>query len=1503
MVNRQNANVYFAIPIVSSPGRGMNFDFSLIYNSSFWGNSGSAWLPGADSNGYPAWGWSTTKFAGGSVSHQSAQSQCRYWDTIGTPHWAYQYTTQYYNFVYTDGSGAVHNFDIDYFSSATNCDYSPVGPYSATAEDGSGISYNPVGNALIFPDGTGLIGTSFADPNGNKISPSTTGSETDWTDTVGRIALKIIVNSSDTQYEYLDPTGAYQITDVKYQSYNIQTNFGCSGVSEWANTVSLPYEIDLPNGNKFTMTYEDTPGFSGYTTGRLKRITLPTGGYYQYDYTGSNDGTNCADGTALGMTRTYSDGSTSSQWTYARSSVSGLSGTTTITAPQLPYDSTGNQSAFVFNFLGQETQGKYYQGAATGTPLREIDKTWASNGSPATSITTLETGQQSEVDTIYDDFHNLTLVKEYDLGPTAPGALLRETDMYYANPGGYRLTQKFEKDGSANIIYREDRAYDETTPTCVSGVTQHDDTHFGCSYHSRGNLTTLTTYTAPAAPSGGVAKTFTYNTLGNLLTASVGGTLQTQSTYSSTTVYSAPDYIVVGPSGGPQLTTTYTYNSYTGQIASTTDPNSQTSSYSYDVYKRLTTGTRPDSTQLTTSYDDTNFTVTSTTPIDSTHSQKSIVAYDGLARPVSGTLEDASSSVYSITQTQYDPIGRGYKTSNPYTSSPSYWTETRFDALGRVLKTILPDSSYSTAAYSGNCSTATDPTGKSRKSCSDGLSRTTAVYEDPSTLNYETDYTYNLLGALTGVSQGSQTRSYTYDGMGRLTGAATPEAGTVSSTYNGFNLVTSTTDARGVVTNYSYDSLNRITGLSYNVGTTGVTATSSVSYTYGTSSSSNNNGRLITMSDGTGSESYSYDILGRVTELDKVVGSTTYSTEYAYNLASEMTQITYPSSRVVKQTFDALGRLCGVGASGSTCSSGTTYASGYNYNSAGEVTGFNYGNGVVANLSYSPDRLQLHCLQYDTTSVSDPCTKDSSALFMLTYGYGSSGANNGAISGITDGMDSGRSSSYSYDSLGRLSSGSTTGSSAYPAWGLSWTYDRYGNRTAQSIASGCSGITCPTNSLTVSTTTNRVTGTGYSYDSAGNMTNDGYNAMTYDAASRLIAATNTSSSGAYAYDGKGMRVEKCIPNCSSPTTTTLYIFSGAKVLAEYDNGAAVGSPSRENIYSGGSQIAKIAGSTTTYYHQDHLSNRLVTNSSGGVVEQTGHLPFGESWYDTGSEKWVFTTYERDAESGNDYAQARYDVNRLGRFGSPDPLSGSTANPQSLNHYAYAGNDPVNSTDPTGLSSCDPSEYTLQSPMPPVCTESIMDTGQAPNAIGFGGCIECEFDSDFLEAHQEYLAYQDLQSYVLDQATHFFNMGYKVTVNGIPFINQTSPIYQAFLAIAKNLGFDPNLLVSVGFRDIRLVYSVWLDSCPVGDCKLNRDNLDGYWKDPLNSFHGGNDSWYSGYFLDTPHIVDGLTISAHVDPFGPLNPLHYIIQIGIGYLLPPGPPGVATCSIVGGCTIR
>jgi RHS repeat-associated protein len=142
------------------------------------------------------------------------------------------------------------------------------------------------------------------------------------------------------------------------------------------------------------------------------------------------------------------------------------------------------------------------------------------------------------------------------------------------------------------------------------------------------------------------------------------------------------------------------------------------------------------------------------------------------------------------------------------------------------------------------------------------------------------------------------------------------------------------------------------------------------------------------------------------------------------------------------------------------------------------------------------------------------------------------------------------------------------------------------------------------------------------------------------------------------------------------------------VIAEYENGAAPNAPTREYIYSGGALLAKIESGSTAYYHLDHLSDRLMTDSSGSVIGEQGHYPFGESWYENNTTtKWMFTSYERDAESGNDYATFRYNINRLGRFASPDLLAGSAANPQSLNRYAYVRDDPVNLVDPLGLRDC------------------------------------------------------------------------------------------------------------------------------------------------------------------------------------------------------------------------
>ncbi len=400
-----------------------------------------------------------------------------------------------------------------------------------------------------------------------------------------------------------------------------------------------------------------------------------------------------------------------------------------------------------------------------------------------------------------------------------------------------------------------------------------------------------------------------------------------------------------------------------------------------------------------------------------------------------------------------------------------------------------------------------------------------------------------------------------------------------------------------------------------------------------------------------------------------------YTTNYQYNYANQLSQITYPSGRVIAQNLDTLGRLSSI--VGTLNSVQTTYASGFVYNPAQQTSALKYGNNLYASFGFYSDTLLLQCLDYSTTNRSS-CAHDSSTKFGLSYSFPASPANDGQIAGVTDAVDNGRSAAYTYDSLYRLTAATSTGSTGYPKWGVSEVYDRYGNRSDQNQTFGSP----PMNHVILDPTHNRVSGAPYAYDATGNMTNDGVNTLVYDGESRATSATNGGSSGAYTYDGNGLRIKKV-----AGSTTTVYIFSGSKVAAEYDNGAAPTAPSREYIYARPALLARIDSSGTKYYHQDHLSNRLVTDSSGNTSEQLGHFPFGESWYNGSNDKLLFTSYERDSESGNDYAQARYYISRLGRFASPDYLAGSTDNPQSLNRYSYVLNTPTSLVDPSGTDPC------------------------------------------------------------------------------------------------------------------------------------------------------------------------------------------------------------------------
>ena len=168
------------------------------------------------------------------------------------------------------------------------------------------------------------------------------------------------------------------------------------------------------------------------------------------------------------------------------------------------------------------------------------------------------------------------------------------------------------------------------------------------------------------------------------------------------------------------------------------------------------------------------------------------------------------------------------------------------------------------------------------------------------------------------------------------------------------------------------------------------------------------------------------------------------------------------------------------------------------------------------------------------------------------------------------------------------------------------------------------------------------------------------------------------------YDGDGKRIKKVTAN-----ETTVFVYSVGKLVAEYSN-----------------DLAPTA--STKYVATDTLGSiRAISDQSGNIISRRDFMPFGEEMYagtpnrdasqkystDGDNVRQKFTGYERDKETGLDFAEARYYKSNHGRFTAVDPLlaSGKSANPQTFNRYSYVVNSPLAFTDPSGLQAATPKD--------------------------------------------------------------------------------------------------------------------------------------------------------------------------------------------------------------------
>ncbi|TAN33698.1 hypothetical protein EPN29_05335 [bacterium] len=383
--------------------------------------------------------------------------------------------------------------------------------------------------------------------------------------------------------------------------------------------------------------------------------------------------------------------------------------------------------------------------------------------------------------------------------------------------------------------------------------------------------------------------------------------------------------------------------------------------------------------------------------------------------------------------------------------------------------------------------------------------------------------------------------------------------------------------------------------------------------------------------------------------------------QWAYNLRNLPTTITYPGNLNVSRGYDAAGRWTSV-----QDWNGNQTSFGYDANSNLTTETLPTASGVVDTSTFdNADRLS-----------AIKVTKGLVPLFTANY------TRDAANQLTSDSSASTGAGSYKYTPLNQLcyaGAANLTACSSPPPSSITYKYDAADNLTqtgsTQQVFNNADEL-CWTASTSGTCSTPPTGATTYQYDTRGNRTSvtpatGQAQTLTYDQANRLTkyAAASTTS---YGYNADGLRMSK------TATATTQFVWdmaAGLPLLLKDGTTAYVYGP-------GGLPLEQISGSATYYLHHDQLgSTRLVTDSSGTGQATYTFDPYGNLVASTGAltNPFRFAGQYLDPESDLYYLRARYYDPGTGQFMSRDPMVRITRQA-----YTYAGDTPLNGTDPAGL---------------------------------------------------------------------------------------------------------------------------------------------------------------------------------------------------------------------------
>ncbi|WP_194909670.1 RHS repeat domain-containing protein [Catenulispora rubra] len=736
--------------------------------------------------------------------------------------------------------------------------------------------------------------------------------------------------------------------------------------------------------------------------------------------------------------------------------------------------------------------------------------------------------------------------------------------------------------------------------------------------------------------------------------------------------------------------------------------------------------------------------VTAQRLLDDNSYSSTVTLYDALLR-ARQTQTDAEGGGRVITDSVYDSHGWMVKANSNYfatgvptgtiysvgDSAVPAQSITTFDGLGRVTKVAqyhYANYTWETdTVYGGDRTTSIPPAGgTSSTTVTDARGATTAAYQYTATpavagntvtgpVNGSgTVYGYDFAGRTSLITDpsGKNTWTYGYDLRGRKTSQTDPDAGASTYTYDDDSEMLTSADARGTAGTvaYKYDNLGRKTG-EYSGSATGPAIArwtyDSVMKGKPTASAGYANG-LAYVSTITGYTSAGLPTGTKVT-IPSGEGALygNYTTSYGYTPNTNQVQsVTEPAAgpfaaETVTTAYTRLGHP--VSTEGNNY-----YVSNTAYSPYGEPLQYTQGpssNPVWQTLTYDDQTRQLTEDRIDQQAAPPQVDK-------VDYTYTAAGQ----VTQIADTRGSATDTQcFGYDGLGQLtqawtatdncaanpaSAGNgTVGSGIAPYW-TSWTFDTVGDRLTQvqhalpgatggdtttAYAYPAAGSAQP-HTLTSTTVNNAPSPTtSYQYDPAGNTTTratpaNGSQTLNWDAVGHLtsVAGTGTTS---YVYDANGAQLMR-----KDPGKNTLYL-GDTELYLNTSTGAVTGT---RYYKQGGATVAALDSTTghVTYQMPDRQGTADVSlDSTTGNATFRNYTPYGDirgaapaSWP---GQKGYLGVGTADAATGlTDVGAREYDPT-TGRFISVDPVfeSGSAAQ---MGGYTYSGNDPISSSDPTGL---------------------------------------------------------------------------------------------------------------------------------------------------------------------------------------------------------------------------